>query len=942
LIFQNRNTNIETHYLGWDQPFLWSIVSWLSEKPLKSPYDFRGILLVLPSKRAGRRLLELLAGKSEESGNILIPPQIILVHDLGSLLSNKKNISPSERNLIWNEVLSSHSTLLKEFYSTSDDSVTKHLSPQLVQYLDRLRTQLGSYLIRPQEIISNPVYDASENQVRQWEVIGKLFSAFEDTLDRLSLTDEVHSSARLLNQDSNTITEEYSEIILLGCTNLTPLQKRSLQNLNAEQLSIVLFAPEVHEKGFTHIGELVPEYWSKISSERLSPEVLLFADSPIELSEKLADASEKASQEKVPLSHITLGMLEPDLIAPTMYALERKGLSGSAPGTRHAKDSLLGSWLLSISQIWAYGDEATAHFLKHPLTTILLNRKRKSEAEAFSKGCISRAADILFIETLHSSLSTLEKLPPKVQNDLLFVKEYLLENNLSKKSGKQTLAEFCASMQALLLHLFDEDESKNNFKDVPGTEINEILTILESYASFSEIFTSPITSKDFYFLLKDRLFKTELPPIEDEGVELLGWFELLFDDSSVKIISGCNEEYLPEKLALDPLLPNPLRQTLALETNEYLHARDNYQMTCILESTPQVTLIASRKSSQGERLKLSRLVIPQDDDLFCEVLNQYYLVTKSTTSNAHKSELPQSFIPPSTPYKNFPLRHLSASAIKKYLRCPYEFYLTTILRAQHYDFFAREISPPMLGTLIHECSKYVGEYTRNLTTGSENEIRNAIHEFITRETRSRFGLHPSVSITLQIENIKRKLSLFSKWAQETSQDGWRNIACESKLASEASITLSNNEQIPFTGIIDRIDFHKGTNTLRIIDIKTSDTPYTFKECLKKDTWIDPQLPLYAYFTSQFLHTLNYQFDSSPQIELALISLNKTSDISVTTHPYSPDDGEESKKIACEVGEKILHAEFWPPQNLNPVLERKIFGSSLFTATEEESTEEITI
>jgi ATP-dependent helicase/nuclease subunit B len=942
LIFQTRDTDIETYYLGWHQPFLWSIVSWLSERPLRNSYDFRGMLIVLPSKRAARRLLELLAGKSEEDGNILIPPQIILTHDLGSLILNKKNISPSERNLIWNEVISAHSTLLKEFYGTPDDSIAKHLSPQLVQYLDKLRTQLGSYLIRPQEIISNPLYDASENQVRQWNIIDKFFNAFDETLDSLSLTDEIHSSTRLLDQSSNAITEEYSEITLLGCTNLTPLQKLSLQNLNAKKLSILLFTPETHKNGFTHTGELIPEYWGKVSSERISLEVLSFVDSPIELSERLATASEKASQDKVPLSHITLGMLEPELIAPTMYALERKGLSGSAPGTRHAKDSLLGSWLLIISQIWAYGDEATPHFLKHPLTTVLLNRERGSEAEAFSKGCLSKASDILFVETLHSSLLTLQKLPPKAQNDLQFVKEYLLENDLSLKSGKQTLAEFFTSIQKLLLHLFDEDESKNIFKELPSPEINEILSILESYSSFSEIFTSPISSKDFHFLLKDRLFKTELPPIEDEGVELLGWFELLFDDSSVKIISGCNEEYLPEKLSLDPLLPNPLRNIIGLETNEYLHARDNYQMTCILESTPQVSFLASRKSSQGERLKLSRLVIPQNEKLFCEVIDQYYLETKTSHSSTNKSELPQSFQPPNTPYKRFPLHHLSASAIKKYLRCPYEFYISSILKAQNYDFLAREISLPMLGTLIHECSKYVGEYTRNRTPRSEHEIKNAVHEFLTRETRSRFGVHPTVSITLQIENIRRKLYLFSKWALEVSQDGWVNITCESKLAPEASITLSNNEQITFTGSIDRIDYHKELNTLRIIDIKTSDTPYTFKECLKKDTWLDPQLPLYAYFTSKYLNTLNYQFDSVPHIELVLISLNKTSNISVSTHPYSPDDGKESKRIALEVGEKILHAAFWPPQNLNPVLERKIFGSSLFSSSEEESTEEISI
>src|SRR5271154_5247589 len=65
-------------FLGWNRPVLHSAADWLLD-PAHVPEapDLSGVVVVVRGRRAGRRLLELLALKCAGQGTILVPPEIM-------------------------------------------------------------------------------------------------------------------------------------------------------------------------------------------------------------------------------------------------------------------------------------------------------------------------------------------------------------------------------------------------------------------------------------------------------------------------------------------------------------------------------------------------------------------------------------------------------------------------------------------------------------------------------------------------------------------------------------------------------------------------------------------------------------------------------------------------------------------------------------------------
>jgi hypothetical protein len=109
---------MQKHFISWNAPFLWSVSNVLIEgaEARNSPYDLRHQLLILPSKRASRRLLELLASKAHEAGEVLLPPGTLLVHELASPRAKGKRVSPSQRILLWNILIQDNPELVYSFY----------------------------------------------------------------------------------------------------------------------------------------------------------------------------------------------------------------------------------------------------------------------------------------------------------------------------------------------------------------------------------------------------------------------------------------------------------------------------------------------------------------------------------------------------------------------------------------------------------------------------------------------------------------------------------------------------------------------------------------------------------------------------------------------------------------------------------------------------------
>lgn len=943
-------------FLSWEMPFLWSLIEWLEHSGNENnedPFDLRNLIIVLPSRRAQRRFLELCTSKANNSNNVLLPPQVHLLSDLHSIISpSSQELSSIEIILIWNEVLKSEPETVKEFTHSSNINPVDNFSHyQLINYLDSLRQELTEYLLTPSEIINGAQKAEivlSDAQVDQWTRLSVLFEKYESFLTTHNLPDSFKTAKDLISGELKPKTYPHkSRFILAGCPYLSPLKELLLKSLSIEITSLI-FSPKDHADGFNNTGSINSKYWEKHELPiRLSS--LEFVNNPISLSRELAIASSQLVKEGIPQSHISLGMLEPELIAPTLFEIEKAGLKGTAPGTKNLKYSLLGSFILAITNVWAKGENELLNIAKHPLLPLLVLKKEEEKFKINESYFISSDIDQLWLETLSYDLNNAQSLKLKTRERLELLQKELSNLGISKITSEQKLAEYLLSLKQLLLKAFENAEYF--YKDQKGeneslfSEYNELINTLEKLENTSLSIPQSLIAEDFSHLLENLFFETELSPSDEEGLELLGWYELLLDDSSACLIAGCNEELLPEKHSPDPMLPNSIRRALKLNDNDYLFARDKYQLACLLCSKKVAKLFASKESMQGDHLKLTRLIYPSDDKQLLEVLSAYYRGGKTESDISEEMTQHQSLFPPQIKFDSFPLKSISASAIKTYLRCPYTFYLRYILKVDLPDFNIREMSPPMIGSIIHDVCRHVTEELRNETNASEKDIYSSAIKHLGRITNFKFGKKISVILELQIESIKRKLLSFAKWEYSVKKS-WKNLACELTLP-EPSYIMFHNEKIKLTGTIDRVDYSKELHKIRIIDYKTSDSPYSFKDCFKEKTgtWLDPQLPLYANSISQHLSYFNLESDKPPQIELVLLSLhNKGDKFSESTHHYTKEDGESAVSISNVVFDNIISSVFWPPTSLPLVIEKRLFGTSgeIISSSDEDDSVEIAL
>jgi ATP-dependent helicase/nuclease subunit B len=103
---------------------------------------------------------------------------------------------------------------------------------------------------------------------------------------------------------------------------------------------------------------------------------------------------------------------------------------------------------------------------------------------------------------------------------------------------------------------------------------------------------------------------------EPDSLDLQGWLEVLWEDSPHLIITGMNEGSIPDRIAVDIILPDSMRSKLGLRNNETILARDNYIFNAALNwrnSCGRVDLILGKESLEGTPLRPSRLLFQCDD-----------------------------------------------------------------------------------------------------------------------------------------------------------------------------------------------------------------------------------------------------------------------------------------------------------------------------------------
>ena len=899
---------IQRHFLSANTPILQQAVLWLHEvyPPSGSTWDLHHLTIAVPGRRALRRLTELLVEHSSASG--LLTPTLVTVGDLPEQLYEPDLPSASDlhANLAWIQAarqtpeltallprppdadkLDLWWSLAGQFRSVLDDLAGARLTP--AQVPDRCQTN-GLFLPEPE----------------RWQALAAVTNRQDDILTNLGLSERrVARQAALERGELRSV----GDVVLLGVLDVPPILAGMLRTLDTNVIALVHAEADLGN-AFDDLGALEVDTWHDGHLD-IGEDHVHAVERPFDQGRQavacLADAAGQAGSH-VSVEDITVGLGDEADVDAVRHALELAGLptryAAGRPVAAAAPISFLAALALLAENCRT---RDLANLIRHPDVEDYLHAEGKDQTDwmAMLDGYAAehlphRIGDEWLgrhAQCLAFLWQCIEKLLPEAPMRIAPLPDWSepIREALRRLYGHRTLAH-------------DREKDADILR-----ALERVAALLDEHQRLdtAHAITPTVAFAGAVDLLLSRLEGETLP--EDGGVaavELLGFLELPLDDAPVLVLTGLNEGRVPRVRGADPLLPDSLRHGLGLDDNRHRYAHAVCAMHSILRTRPTVYCITARWSSDRNPLAPSRLLLACDDNTRLRRLEEFY----GTIGNAQATPagpvllLPGEqthFVPPVPPIDDdTPVPdHLSVTAFRDYIACPYRFYLRRVLGLKAPDEPADEMDGALFGTLAHDVLEDFGR-SDVAESKSPDEIAFFLWSALSDRAAAQFGAQLRPAIAIQIDQLRHRLQTFARLQAKETADGWRIHHVELKGKQEFPV-----DSQPFTliGRVDRVDVH-ADGQIRVIDYKTSDTARTPQQAHRhRDEWIDLQLPLYR----ELIRPL--ELHEVPQ--LAYWNLPRCpEDAGVETAPWTLEEVEEAVEHARDLVRRVRNREFWPPGN----------------------------
>jgi ATP-dependent helicase/nuclease subunit B len=308
---------------------------------------------------------------------------------------------------------------------------------------------------------------------------------------------------------------------------------------------------------------------------------------------------------------------------------------------------------------------------------------------------------------------------------------------------------------------------------------------------------------------------------DDDAHAINGWLELPWQEAPHLIIAGMNEGMVPDSVLGDAWLPDSVRGTLSLKTNDTRLSRDSYLLTAMIESRRaqgSVRLLCGRLSAAGDPLKPSRLLLRcPADDLPSRALHLFPRDLEDAQRGSPDAPWSRAWrlqVPPMR--ENAPVfQKLNVTAFGDYLQCPFRFYLKHVLGMEPYDSRRGELDARMAGNLFHSTMEDFHREPELRDSQDAGEIAAFLHDAFDLRSARMFGGGVAIPVTMQLEVLRNCLTKAAEIHAEESAKGWRFREVEMQFP-----TLIRMDGTEIRGRIDLIQYHP-EHGYRILDYKTS-------------------------------------------------------------------------------------------------------------------------
>ena len=900
-------------FLGWNQPFLHATASWLLEKDhVPEAPDLSGVLVVVRGRRAGRRLLELLALECAERGTILVPPEIVTPSSLITRMThpqaNELQVASALASaLAWAQALGEMEAEEKEklFRWPGENQREPGLRTLLGlgRHLNQIWSEIGGAGLHFRDVIrmlGERFPHVADFEIPRWEVLSALHRRAGEILASHGLMDETDF---LLRRAHRGEIKTAQRVILVGVAEMPRVVREFLGRL-AVPATALIFAPESECNGFEEPGILRADYWQGRYPGLEAGQIHL-AERDRDQALRVARIVKKWNDAGVATSQMTIAVPDVEALPRLRETLEAEQFETRWAQGRPTSDAPAFQLLRLVAEYLEHEPEeppryrAVAALARHP------------DLPGISPAdwpALDRFA------TTH--------LPDRFEPDSVvenFERVHGLAQTLSRVvdlSGEKITPLQAAEWTLAFLQKIYGDREENATSPEGRIAVNALTALREVITETKqERLPWPVRVRpaDFLFTILDFLGEQPVPePSAPEAIQIVGWLELVEDDTPAVVVTSLFEGAVPESVSSDPFLPGSLRQALELSDNAMRLARDAYALAAIHGSRAAgrgaLALIAPRFDAADNPVRPSRLLLA---GLKGEALARriWYLAGRREPEPQLALQGGTGFPIPVVENPG-PIESVRVTAFRDYLESPRKFYFTQLLDLKAQDDEVLELDGAHVGTLLHEVLAAFGSDPEMRDSSDPERIGTFVFAEFERVTRERFGRWVQAAVELQLEQVRRRLNGFAREQARLRQEGWviRYVEGEKRLEGELRGEAGT---LRITGKIDRIDYHAATQRWRIIDYKTSARGgEPLPEHRKRDgTWKDLQLPLYLKLAGPYAKA-EWDVELTPEnCELTYFLLPEDEDDARISKPFPAELIEEAWAKADETAAKILRGEF---------------------------------
>lgn len=900
------------HFLGWDDPLPGSAAAWLArEWARRGPLDLSAQAVLVPTRQAGRRLRAALAALAAEHDQAVLAPRILTPEAL--VPTPPVAAGALAARLAWVDVLRQVDLAdFREVFPADPPRRDASWSLRLARQLVAIQRMLGEAGLTLDAVAPRLASDFPERL--RWTQLGALGRLQAERLRRAGWLEP--EGARIASADAPPPLPGIQRLVVLAVPDPLPLAVVALERHAMRiQVDVVVAAPAEEQDSFDAWGRPVPEAWARraLPWPDFARQVHVCAD-PSDQGEWIARLAASYRETE---GRLACGIADPEVTPRALESLVALGLPAFDPAGRSHRDSALHE-LLSALAAFARDPsfEATARLGRQAMVL-----RAWATPEAGGPGAAAWLAALDQLRGVHLP-EDLAQARAVASGPAAVVLARLadLHEQLRRGSVVEILARV---VPALWRNGSGGAPAQPDLVEVWGDVMAEAEAASGAFRSLGD---------DFWWeALVQRLAEGRADEEKAPGaLELGGWLELPWEDAPHVLVAGANEGVLPETVAGDAFLPESLRCRLGLRTNEQRFARDCYLLCALLASRRRggrVDVLVGRCSAGGDPLKPSRLLFAGSDDDLPERVRLLFREARPAAA-LPAWRRPWRLQPRRTP----PPTSLRVTGFRRYLECPFRFYLADVLRLESVDSAKSELDALDFGSLCHRPLERLVE-PRWRDCVDEAALAGEFVSVLERDVARRYGASLALPLELQVESARQRLRRAAAVQAAERAAGWVVVAVEHPF----KLTIAGLE---VAGRFDRLDRHERTGAWRVVDYKTTDagpdaaeahlarrppnpTPSAWARAPSAEGrdrfWIDLQLPLYL----EALPTLGF---GGPAVGAYFLLPKAVGDTRLSVwEDYSSELHRSALTCAEGVAAAVGSGVFWPPNEEFP-LERDPFAS----------------